>query len=184
MADIPFALAPGLINHANVIDYSTREDQKLWDMAIKPLKDEFALDHTSLPAFLGQLVDRAKTSGWVDILAIPPDIEDINQVIDLPTRYGNITLEQVQAHALTYVNGDNRAAQDSMQMFTCIYNTLTKTAQASISLLKSEYTVGDDNPQVSGPCLLKVVIRKSHMSIRTLRPVISSRSSVTSTRSC
>jgi hypothetical protein len=95
MADIPFVLAPGLINHANVIDYSTREGQKLWDMAIQPLKDEFALDHTSLPAFLGQLVDRAKTSGWVDILAIPPDITDVNQVIDLPTRYGNITLEQV-----------------------------------------------------------------------------------------
>jgi hypothetical protein len=163
MEQVPFALAPGLVNHAEVINYSTREGHKLWDSTTKPLSDKFALDHPSLPAFLGQLVERAKNSGWNEILQIPPGLEDINQVVNLTTRYGNITLEQVRAHALTYINGNNRAAQDSRQMFTCIFETLTKSAQSSIMLLKSEYTVGEDNPQVSGPCLLKVVIRKSHV---------------------
>jgi hypothetical protein len=87
----------------------------------------------------------------------------MNEVVDLLTRYGNITLEQVQAHAETYVHGVNRAAQDSMQLHLCTLNSLTKTAQASIALLKSEHAVGDPNPQVSGTCLLKVAIRKSHV---------------------
>jgi hypothetical protein len=163
MADVPFALAPGLVDHAAIINYSTRQGQRLYEMAVAPLKDEFDLDHASLSGFLEQLGTRASTSGWTDIISIPPDLNDINQVVDLRTRYGSITLEQVQAHAATYVNGNNRAAQDSMQMFLCIFNTLTKTAQATIALLKHEYTVGGETPQVSGSCLLKVVIRKSHV---------------------
>jgi hypothetical protein len=160
---VPFALAPGLVEHATIINYSTRQGQKLYEMTVEPLKDEFDLEHASLSGFLEQLGSRASTSGWADILSIPPDINDINDDVDLHTRYGSISLEQVQVHAATYVNGNNRAAQDSMQMFLCIFNTLTKTAQATIALLKHEYTVGGDNPQVSGACLLKVVIRKSHV---------------------
>jgi polyhydroxyalkanoate synthesis regulator phasin len=45
-----------------------------------------------------------------------------------------------------------------MQMFLCIQN-----APISIALPKSDCTVGEQNPQVSGPSLLKVVIRKSHV---------------------
>jgi hypothetical protein len=159
-----FALAPGLIDHADVVNYGTREGQKLFEMATKPIKDEFNLDHAGLFGFLEQISDRAKTSGWNEILRIPPDLNDIDEGVDLIARYGSITLDQVRAHAATYVNGHSRAAQDSMQMYKCIFNSLTKSAQASITLLKSEYAVGGkENPQVSGTCLLKVVIRKSHV---------------------
>jgi hypothetical protein len=64
----------------------------------------------------------------------------------------------------TYVNRQNRAAQDPMQMYKCIFNTLTKTSQATITLHKTAYTVGEDNSHVSGTCLLKVVIGKSHVN--------------------
>jgi hypothetical protein len=163
MAD-NFALSPGLVDHADIINYRTREGQKLYEMAIKSLKDEYNLDHGGLQGFLEQLGDRAKTSGWTDISHIPPDINNIHDVVNLITRYGGITLEQVRAHAATYVNGHNRAAQDSMQMYQCIFNTLTKEAQAVIALNKADYTIGEgDGAQVSGTCLLKVVIRKSQV---------------------
>ena len=162
-AQANFALAPGLVQHASIINYATREGQKLFELSTKPLKDDFNLDHPGLSGFLEQLGSRARTSGWNEILQIPPDLNDINTTIDLLTRYGSVTLEQVQAHAITYLHGNNRAAQDSMQMYLCILNSLTKTAQASIALLKHEYTLGDADPQVSGPCLLKVIIRKSHV---------------------
>ena len=163
MANI-FALSPGLADHTDVINYRTREGQKLYEMSIKSLKDEFNLDHGSLYGFLEQLNDRVRTSGWTEITLVPPDLNHIDVVVDLIARYGNISLEQVRAHAATYVKGQNRAAQDSMQMYQCIFNTLSKSAQAIIALQKAEYTIGEgDDSQVSGTCLLKVVIRKSHV---------------------
>jgi hypothetical protein len=93
---VQFALAPGLVQHADIIDYSTREGQKLFEMATKSLKDDFALGHKGLSGFLEQLAGRARTSGWNDILQIPPDLlNNIDEVVDLLLHYGSITLEQV-----------------------------------------------------------------------------------------
>ena len=135
-----FALARGLINHAEITDCSTREGLKLFEMAIKSLNGKFALDHRSLSGFLEQLGDRAMIMGWTDILEIPPDLNDPNQTINLLTRHGSLSLEQVCAHAMTCVNGNNRTAQDSIQLYECIFNSLTKKAQASIALLKHDHT--------------------------------------------
>jgi hypothetical protein len=76
---VAFALAPGLINHAESIDCSTREGLKLFEMASKSLNDKFALDHRSLSGFLEQLGERAMIMGWRDILEIQPDLNDVNQ---------------------------------------------------------------------------------------------------------
>ena len=160
---VPFALAPGLIKQADIINYSTREGQKVFDIATKPLHDEFALDHTSLHGFLEQLRARAMITGWNDILLIPTDLTQPNETVDILSLHGSLSLEQISAHALTYVNTETRAAQDSIQLYTCIINSLTKTAQTSVTLLKSEYTIDDAQPIVSGTCLLKVVIRKSQI---------------------
>jgi hypothetical protein len=85
--------------------------------------------------------------GWRHILDIPPDLNDINQVTNLLIRYGSLFLEQVCAHAMTYVNGNNRAAQDYIQLCECIFNSLTKMARASIAFLKQEFTVVGDAQQ-------------------------------------
>ena len=49
----------------------------------------------------------------------------------------------------------------------CIFNSLSKSAQAIVALQKAEYTLGDGNDAiVSGStCLLKAVIRKSHVDM-------------------
>jgi len=172
MANI-FALSPGVVHHAQIINYSTRQGQRLFEMATKPLNHHFALDHKSLQVFLEQLGHRATVMGWGNIIEVPPDLNNINQTTNLITRYGSLSLEQVRAHAMTYVNGNNRAAQDSFQMYECIFNSLTKSAQSAIALLKQEYTVGNaQQQQVSGTCLLKVVIRKSHVDTNATTSLI------------
>jgi hypothetical protein len=48
-----------------------------------------------------------------------------------------------------------------MQLYTCIVDSLTKTAHTSVALLKSKYIVDDAQPIFSGTrSLLKVVISK------------------------
>ena len=79
-----------------------------------------------LYGFLEQLANRVSTSSWMDVNQISPDLNDIDVVVDLITRYGNITLEEVRAHADTYVNGYNRTTtQDSMQMYKQMHLQLT-----------------------------------------------------------
>ena len=51
-----------------------------------------------------------------------------------------------------------------MQMYQCIFNFLSKSAQAIVALQKAEYTLGEgDDAIVSGTCLIKIVIQKSHV---------------------
>ena len=57
-----------------------------------------------------------------------------------------------------------------MQMYQCIFNSLSKSAHAIVALQKAEYTLGDgNNAIVSGTCLLKVVIRKPHVDPNATR---------------
>jgi hypothetical protein len=150
-----FADAPGLID-GQPIDYGTAEGAKAFKAASKELPIKFDCLPGSLKVFLANLQDRALINGWERILNVPEDATVVNG----PTRYllseyGNISLRQVAAHAAIYLPQQVRARQDSMQLYHCIMSSLTTEAKAKITLYSSEYTIGT---QVSGACLLKVVV--------------------------
>ena len=156
---VNFALAPALVEDG-VIDYSTRTGAKLYETAVEALNIEFDCQPGNLKVFLEKVKNRAMATGWNDILNVPTDLAEPDQTINLISEYGLLSLEQVRAHAETYVNAAVRAAQDSFQLYMCLMKTLTKEAQAKIMLHASEYTI---NGNVSGTCLLKIIIRESHI---------------------
>lgn len=159
-AQLPvFALAPALVNN-NILDYSTSTGQKIYKANAASLDIEFDLAPENLKIFLRGLEDRSMTAGWTDIMLVPPDLNDPDETVNILQHYGQLSLEQVQAHAQTYVNYQNRAAQDSMQLYQCIMSTLTKEAKAKIMLSSDQYTIDD---LVAGICLLKVVISESYI---------------------
>ena len=158
MADI-FVLCLGLAYHANVINYWTREGQKLYEMSIKQIFQQGwvqFLDHRSLYSFLDeQLADQVRTYGWTDIITeIPLDLNGIHaNVANLITSCGNMSLEQVRhmSPPICQWRTDNRAAQNSMQIYQCIFNSLSKLTHAIITLQKVEdmlIGVGNDEAQV------------------------------------
>ena len=158
----PFALAPGLIYSVSIIDYTTAAGAKVYRAAVEPLATKFDCQAENLKVFLNEVNDRATITGWYDILLVPPDVlsEDIMAVIDLTTSYGQLSLEQVRAHAATYIHREVRAAQDSMQLYQCLANSLTKEGKAKVMLRKAEYTV---RGILSGTCLLKVIVSASYI---------------------
>ena len=84
---------------------------------------------------------------------------------DLIESYGEISYEEVRAHALTYMHEDSREAQDSFMMYHCLMNSLTDAAQKQVR------TRGNVHPFMfggkgSGPVLLKVIIMVSHVDTR------------------
>jgi hypothetical protein len=67
-------------------------------------------------------------------------------------------ISDIREHAATYISGENRAAQDSHQIYHCLMNTLTPEGFARIMDKTEDYMV---NGIPYGPCLLKVVISTS-----------------------
>ena len=154
---VHFALAPALVSNTT-IDYSTVTGQKLYTRAVMPLAPAFDMQPENLTGFLQRLNARAMSTGWIHILEIPPDLTVPGTLFHLAVDYGQLSLAQVMAHAATYVAGQTRAAQDSMQLYHCIIESLTKEALDKVMLFANQFTT---QGFPSGTGLLRVVIRES-----------------------
>ena len=164
---VDFALTPGRFQSDKVIDYSTESGRKLYKGATDSLKSLHDLSAENLRDFITLLEQRAKMYDWINILEIPD--EEHEKFINMLKQYGSISLKDVREHAKTYVNNESRAAQDSQQMADCILNSLTVEARNSVTLCEDEYTIGE---VVSGTCLLKVVVRESHIDTNATTRII------------
>jgi hypothetical protein len=171
-----FALSPALVTNG-ILDYSTPRGVKLYTAATEKLQDNlFDADSAGIHTFLNALADRSMQFGWSYILDIPKDIvfpdEDL---VNLLTNHGEISLEQVREHCLTYIDHESRAAQDSRQLYVCLTNSLSKKGRDRLRVWKSDYMIHDEP---SGPLFLKVLIRESHIdtraTVRHLRAKIAS----------
>jgi hypothetical protein len=68
-------------------------------------------------------------------------------------------MKVVRNHVATYIQTPTRVAQDSLQMYMCLFSLPTEAAQNRITVWAPDYTV---NGIKSGPLFLKVIIRESH----------------------
>ena len=161
---VKFALAPGLAA-SGVLDYSTASGAKIYRAATQPLmEDLFNCEPQGLKVFLAYLEDRAIINGWEPILDIPEDARNPDvKLRNLIHKFGQITLQQVKDHASLYVAYQERASQDSMQLYQCLMASLSKEARAKVMICKDEYTV---TGFPSGAVLLKIIIRESHIDTR------------------
>jgi hypothetical protein len=161
---IKFALAPGLTENG-VLDYSTPSGAKTYRAAVQSLQeDAYNCEPQGLKVFLACLEDRALTNGWETILDIPADVRSPDRNLrNLIHKFGQITLEQVQQHSALYVGYKERAAQDSMQLYQCLMNSISSEAKAKVMIWKEQYYT---NGYPSGATLLKVIIRESHIDTR------------------
>jgi len=161
-----FALSPAeAIN--GVIDFTTKEGCKVYSGATKKLDEElYDCQPEGLYQFLKSVSIRAREYGWEDtqnhtgILHVPRDIEDERDYDNLLTNYGEVTLEHIREYEKMYINNEGRAAQDTNMLFKCLMASLSKEGKAKILIWEDQYTV--DN-KMSGVCLLKIIIRESHL---------------------
>ncbi|KAI2490790.1 hypothetical protein MHU86_23788 [Fragilaria crotonensis] len=159
-----FALAPAFAN-PDVLNYSEQAAAKLFKSGTEALSIKFDCKPDNLQLFLDQTRDRSIIFDWLNILSIPIQGNVANSK-DLIESYGEISYEEVRAHALTYMHEDAREAQDSFMMYHCLMNSLTDAAQKQVR------TRGNVHPFIfggkgSGPVLLKVIIMVSHVDTRT-----------------
>ena len=159
-----FALSPALVDQG-IIDYSTSRGVKIYQAATAKLQDNlFDVESSGIHTFINALADRAMQFGWHYILDNPKDIDHPDDdLVNLLTNHGEISLAQIRAYVTTYIQGDNRAAQDSRAMYVCLTNSLSQKGRDRLRVWKSDYTV---TGEPSGPLYLKVIIRESHIDTR------------------
>lgn len=175
MAD-NFAIAPALHGAEHPIDYSTRTGQNLYAQATAPLPYIFEGKNSSLPAFLQAVRDRSDASGWDDIFAITTNDHQGEQVTrNLLTQYGEITLEDVRANAVTdYIDTPVRNAQISHQIYQCLRKSITTEVNDRLVTEAEHFYIGDfpDGPSFL-MTLINVYFVKTYATTTNLRLKIS-----------
>ena len=135
----PFALTPGL-QHTAPYNFTVDKDVKLYRAAIKslfPENERFDCNPEALKDFLDVLRVRVDAYGLEDIMLIPEDPADpFGYTIDMLTNYGLVTMEQVIAAANSYVSTNTRAAQNSMALFMCLMETLSREGRNKVTINK------------------------------------------------
>ncbi len=162
---VPFALTPA-IAIPGIIDYTTREGQKLYSNATYKLEEEpYDCQADGLYQFLATLHLRGQEFGWNHsvngILQVPQDITDpTNNLVYLIDNYGQIPLATIRAYETTYLQTSTRPAQDTIMLFKCLMNSISKEAKNKILIWRNQYSI---NGYSSGNLLLKIIIRESHL---------------------
>ena len=172
-----FALVPA--DAAGVVfDYTTREGLEIYKTATRPLysgdEDRYSVEASGLQTFLGLLVIRSIITSWS--LTVPDDINDPNAPSKhLIHQHGEISLDHIRTYAATFVNGNNRLAQENMQMVQAILNSLTLTGFNKVQVWKEDWNI---NGLPSALLLIKVIIREAFIdtnaTTRILREKLSS----------
>ncbi len=86
----------------------------------------------------------------------------------LITQYGEISREEVQRQALTYIGTNNHRDQDSDMVFNYLKKSITDVVFAKVTTEPERYMFTIDNEEdepesiADGPCFLKAVIDKTH----------------------
>ena len=159
------------------IDYNTKAGAKYHERATKPLMPKgspFGVEPNALGTFMNRLADRAKDMGWLRagrIGMVPQDTAIQNSpTVNIFENYGSRTLEQITAYERTIVATETRNSQDSKLLYDILMGSLSVEGQQRIANHKTSYVlviaVGANNTPThfaAGLCLLKVIIRESHL---------------------
>jgi hypothetical protein len=156
----PFALTPALAQ-LNVINMMTTAGIKLYKAIVTALVTPFDGSLSKLQAFLDEVRQRASDSGWTANLLSISNQDPVNPVsYNLILHHQMLTLDNVCAHAATYVGQQTRLAQDSFMMYEFLRNSLTDSARIRLSVESDKFEI---NNIQDGPSYLKVLLIKFYV---------------------
>lgn len=176
----PFARLPGMQN-LNALDYQKPEEFKIFSKASEGFTDKFDLTDEHLYVFLAMIKDRSDIYNWNTIMMVP---DSANVPRNLLTNFGQISLENCRAHAITVASVESRNAQNDVMLYFLLVNSMTKDARTKAMAVVSDHTnlitIAPKPAELvqSGIMLLKVIIGKAsvdtHAKVLMLRQEIAS----------
>jgi hypothetical protein len=157
----PFALLPGAAFN-NPLDFSKAGELKMFRSATAGMVDKFNLKEEHMRVFLGNIKEHVRTYNWQEIVTIP-DGNAVNR--NLVTNYGQLTLANINIHAIAYIDTQTRNAQNSMMLYLYLLNSLTEDAKLVMITMETQYHAGANNLPV-GPLFLKSIVGRASIDTR------------------
>ena len=128
------------------------------------LPDPFNGESKPINLFNEKLAERVKQSGWMEAGANIIMIQDSGGTPrNLITEYGRLTVEDIEANMQNFIGQQTRQAQNSVQLFQCLTNSMTEAAHLKIVVESSKY-MDDDTPV--GELLFKLMMQKAIIDTR------------------
>jgi hypothetical protein len=158
-----YALAPAQAVSGS-LNYTKEAHSKIYKSGIRPVSETlYDCEPDGLFQFLGEVKDRSDEMGWtMSILNITKtDAQGAQKVEDIMKNYGTITLEDVDSSERTYIQGQNRQAQNTYMLYKCLMASLNSNeAKKKIKICSDQYAIEKKSAEVA---LLKVILRKRHL---------------------
>ena len=113
---------------------------------------------------MAHVEDRAQQFNWQSILTIPVGLPPTSY--NLVHNYGRMSLQDVQAKALTYLSIHGHEAQDSYMLYNFLIESLTDSFKAQVLLYEQDYTItpmGGQPAMKEGPTLLNRLIMLTYI---------------------
>ena len=163
-----FSRSPLQAHQANVLDYTSRDICKYYELATKPLfpdTEKFQVEPDKFQMFINLLFQRVMDLGMFGnngncMIPFDPLNPGNGVPINMVSDYGRVSLKQVTAWVLTFIHGNNRNSQNSKLLFDLLTNSISIEGLQHVQLWHNQYEL---NGLVSGKCLLKVIIRESYL---------------------
>ena len=136
-----FALAPSLVNQ-DTIDYSSPSGMNLYSQGTAALSANlYELNPEGLHSFLSKLISRSSKMGWKNILEIPIGMihESNTETRNLLDSYGEVTMEQIDLHVISYESEESRKAQDDAMMYHFLISSMDEESVSKINLYEGNF---------------------------------------------
>ena len=161
-----FALTPGQHNPAAFLDYGTRGDTAKYNQAAAALPVIFDGEPDGVLDFSENIENRGIESGWYEPAAnvmvvncarpaVPPMVGIVNFAFDILTAFEQVSEEECEAHVRTYHVMQTRQAQNDVQFYYCVWNSLNDSSRSKILTESRRYVL---NGIPSGVMLFKVLM--------------------------
>ena len=176
-AAVPFALSPGTTNPDQLIDYSTRTGQGLYDTGKSKLmddeEDKFDLKVTQVVRFQEMLQARSEIMGWTNPAQGIVTYQVAGRDMNLISEYRQIPYDGLKLQSQTYWKHDGakkrqRAAQNNDMMAKCILSSLTEAARDQLLVAKHSWILSDEDPVNPTNVAVGALLYKEIMRLTTL----------------
>jgi hypothetical protein len=143
--------------HVQALDYTKTSDLKIFHHGIKALSSKFDLQAAGSSRYSLNVSTKefAFLTGYLLLVTIPDGTNTNQNLID---EYGQLTIEDCQAHTATYVAVPGRYSQNSVMLYQFLSNSLSDEAKNIIMVNPETYMVAG---QPLGSYFLKAIIGKS-----------------------
>ena len=150
-----FALSPGQYSRDEFLDFGKKESILLYNKIIEPLQNKFDGDSEQIMTFIEQLLRRAKSAGFDNIVNIQDD-DGIKR--NLFVEYGCLSKKDIEYYVNSYANTETRQAQNDFMLGELLLNSVTENFHMKIVGHTDDYDVLGHK---SGSLLFKLMMSKS-----------------------